>query len=56
MKFVQVDLFAVNSSAETNDLLRMWQLQYPNRHIINLSLAPNEINYFLTIVYEVEVQ
>lgn len=54
MKFVQLDIFPVNNSGEANNLLRSWQLNYPKRHIINLSIAPNEINYFLTIVYEVE--
>ena len=55
MKFVQVEINAINNSGEANDYLRSWQMFYKDRKIINVSLAPNEINYFITIVYEVEV-
>lgn len=54
-KFIQIEVTAVNSGGEANSYLRQWQLNYPNRRIINLSLAPNDINYFLTIVYEMEI-
>lgn len=50
---IQIDLTAVNNSAEANLYLRQWQVAYPKRKIINVTLAPNEINYFLTIVYEI---
>ena len=55
MKFVQIEITVVNNNGEANDYLRKWQLYYSNRRIINVSLAPNDFNYFLTIVYEMEV-
>lgn len=55
MKLIQIEISAINNSGEANDILRQWQLHYPHRHIINISVSPNEYNYFLTIVYEVEV-
>lgn len=54
-KFTQIEIIVVNSGGEANTYLRQWQLNYPNRHIVNISVAPNDINYFLTIVYEMEV-
>ena len=56
MEFTQIELCFVNNSAEANNQLRQFQLSFPKRKIIGVSLAPiDPVGYFMTITYQIEV-
>ena len=55
MKFIQIDNYAVNDAANANNTLREWQLKYPKRKIVNISMNSTLHGYLMTIVYEVEI-
>lgn len=56
MEFVQIELCFINSSADANNQLRQFQLSFPKRKIIGVSISPFDPNgYFMTITYKVEV-
>ena len=54
-KFIQIDNYAVNDAANANNVLREWQLKYPKRKIVNISMGLTLHGYLMTIVYEMEV-
>lgn len=56
MEFIQIELCFVNNSAEANNQLRQFQISFPKRKVINVSLAPTDpVGYFMTITYQIEV-
>ena len=56
MKFTQIEVEYVPNSSFANDHLRKFQLDFPNRKIINVNIdSNNPSGWFMTIVYEVEV-
>lgn len=57
MEFTQIELRFVSNSADANNQLRQFQLTYPKRKIIGVSMLPTDLpmGYFMTITYQVEV-
>ena len=57
MEFTQIELCFVSNSADANNQLRQFQLTYPKRKIIGVSMLPTDLpmGYFMTITYQVEV-
>ena len=54
-KCIQVELMWSLNSTEANLQLRGFQETYPNRRIISVSMVPNDMGWFTTVAYEVEV-
>ena len=52
---IQIEVQAMNNAAQVNDYLRQYPRLYPKRHIIGVSMVPNEYGWFMTITYEVSL-
>ena len=57
MKFVQIEIEYTLNSEKANEFLRTWQLQYPKRKIVNVTMnsAAPALGWYLILTYEIEV-